>query len=92
MSTYYGDYPDLVTKDMLVREIRAIFDCGVASFNLFGPDTPLQKAKVRVLAEVFEHVMEWRFPNLDELRSGGALQDYLKEIENTKGKKHDGEE
>lgn len=90
MSTYYGDYPDLVTKDMLVRELRGIFDRGVQAASLidFGHGTPLHKAKVRMLAEVFEHVMEWRFPNLDELRSGGALQDYLKEIENTKGKKH----
>ena len=79
MSMYYNDVKSITgfTEESLKKEMRLVFDCGVATFRLFGEDTDLAKAKYACLSEVFERMMASGFPNLDELKSGGALQRYV---------------
>lgn len=79
MGMYYGDVEEITgfTEDSLRSEICAVFDCGVEAASLFGHATPLTKAKTKVLTEVFAHMVAWSFPDLDKLKSDGALQDYV---------------
>ena len=82
MGTYYNDVKDITgfTEESLKREICSVFECGLAVFGPSGKDTELARAKNKCLTEVFAHMMESNFPNLDELKSNGALQDYVKLI------------
>ena len=82
MGTYYNDVKDITgfTEETLKREICSVFDLGLAAFGLFEKDTELAGAKNRCLTEVFAHMVKSNFPNLDELKSDGALQDYVKLI------------
>lgn len=79
MGMYYNDVKEITgfTEEYLKREICSVFDCGLAASVLFGKSTELAKAKNRCLTEVFAHMVATSFPNLDELKSGGALQDYV---------------
>lgn len=79
METYYNDAKEITgfTEESLKREICSVFDCGLAAFGLFGKSTELAKAKNKCLTEVFAHMVATSFPDLGELKSGGALQDYV---------------
>ncbi len=79
MGTYYSDVKEITgfTEASLKKEICSVFDCGLAAFGLFGKNTELAKAKNRCLTEVFAHMVATSFPNLGELKSGGALQEYV---------------
>ena len=79
MGTYYNDVKEITgfTEESLKKGMRLVFDCGVATFRLLGEDTEIANAKYACLSEVLEHMMASGFPNLDELKSGGALQRYV---------------
>lgn len=79
MGTYYNDVKEITgfTEESLKREICSVFDCGIAAATLFGKSTELTKAKNECLVEVFAHMVAFSFPDLDELKSDGALQKYV---------------
>lgn len=78
MAMYYGDYPDVFTADSLRMLVRNVFYSG------FGVRTkavlePMDRYELMAAREVFEYLLEWRLPDLGELRSAGPARDYAEE-------------
>ena len=80
MGMYYNDVKDVTgfTEESLKEDIRSVFDCGIAASVAFGIRSELNDAKNKCLTELFAHMLERNFPNLDELKSNGALQEYVR--------------
>lgn len=80
MGTYYNDVKDVTgfTKKSLSDEICKVFGLGLAALVQTGEDSDLDKARHGCVLEVFAHMVTYSFPNLDELKSMGPLQTYVK--------------
>lgn len=80
MGTYYNDVKDVTgfTEESLSDETCKVFWFGLAALVQTGEDSDLDKARRGCVWEVFAHMVAYSFPNLDELKSMGPLQTYVK--------------
>lgn len=80
MGTYYNDVKEITgfTEEYLRSELCKVFGTGLAALVDDGESSDLDMARHGCLMEVFAHMVALNFPNLDELKSDGALQEYVK--------------
>ena len=80
MGTYYNDVKDITgfTEESLSDEICKVFGFGLDALVQTGEDSDLDRARHECIREVFAHMMTYSFASLDELKSTGPLQTYVK--------------
>lgn len=79
MSTYYNDVKEITgfTEESLRSELCKVFGAGLAALVQGEESSDLDMARHGCLMEVFSHAVAHSFPDLDELKSDGALQAYV---------------
>jgi len=80
MGTYFDEAFD---ENELKEILRHVFDTGLATIKYHTRVSTYQKEKYAELKkydaakEMFDHLLEFRFPRLDETKSLGPAQDYI---------------
>jgi len=70
---------DAFTQDELSKELCGVFDCGIASYELFVHQDAFKQAKCRVLTDVFVKLLVDGLPKIMDMKSESSfIEEYIK--------------